>query len=527
MKTFIAFILLLFTGFLMAQNARTDLSGALKKSNNDKYWDWIDTDYIVILFENNFDLNSKVVNDFIHDNNLQLVRQSKRKEIMNFGVYSISDGGINAIKEIILNASDKSFILGVEPRQFSIVDHKQKLKSEPNDPYWSIQWGPELIGADSISSFDISSNPNVWTAVLDLAIDWNHEDLQSTNWFGYDYGDDDDDPTPDNNSTQWHGTHVSGIIAAEENNGIGISGVAGSISNNMYFAKIQSASDAPNYAIYADVITDAVNDISQIEEVKVISMSLGFYQHSPLLEIACRTAYENGKLLIAAAGNSGYFNIAYPAIQEEVMAVGSVYHDVNEITVSNHSNRGDEIEICAPGGNDQSTSNEDYIIATFPDNSYDYLWGTSMACPHVAAVASIIFHMKPDLTNIEVRQILQETSMDLGTEGRDVYYGFGMVDAIKSIEAVTDLITNVDISLVEDHIQVFPNPIKRGEQLNIQMEDKSISYLQLISITGDIIVDSYQNEKIFVVPDNLSSGVYFLRITDKSHCLSNHKITIY
>jgi subtilisin family serine protease len=129
-------------------------------------------------------------------------------------------------------------------------------------------------------------------------------------------------------------------------------------------------------------------------------------------------------LLIAAAGNDGDEgedypggNVDYPARYSSVIAVAAT--DINDGRPA-WSSYGPEVELAAPGVG---------VKSTWLDDGYATLDGTSMATPHVTGTAALILAKNPTLTNEDVRNILKTTAEDLGAEGFDIYYGYGLVDA--------------------------------------------------------------------------------------------------
>jgi len=274
-------------------------------------------------------------------------------------------------------------------------------------------WGVDRIDADEVWSSNTGLGVKV--AIIDTGIDYNHDDLDGNYAGGYDYVNDDDNPMDD----AGHGTHCAGIVAAEKN-GEGVVGVAPNA--NLYAVKVLDETGS-------GFISDVVAGIEWAVEhnMDVISMSLGG-PSSDTLKAACGNAYDEGLVLVASAGNSGTprgrttTTVGYPAAYASVIAVSAT--DSSDV-IAYFSSRGPEVEIAAPGVN---------IYSTYLNNAYTAMSGTSMACPHVAGTAALVIASEPSLTNIEVRERLQNTAEDKGPDGWDSGYGWGIVDAYAALQ---------------------------------------------------------------------------------------------
>ena len=141
----------------------------------------------------------------------------------------------------------------------------------------------------------------------------------------------------------------------------------------------------------------------------VISMSLGGGGFSQTASDIYKAIFENdGVLVVAAAGNSGPGEVGYPASYDSVLSVGAVDSNKN---IAGFSQTNDQVELVAPGVAVKSTQ---------PNNSYVSWSGTSMACPHVAGVAALVWSHFPYLTAMEIRNVLRVTAENLGNdEGKD------------------------------------------------------------------------------------------------------------
>lgn len=301
----------------------------------------------------------------------------------------------------------------VEPRRWV------EASFVPNDAHWTAQWGPKKIEAGWAWNYTTGSD-DLLIAVLDTGIDYNHQDL-ADNYvsIGYDWVNNDTDPKDDNG----HGTHVAGIIAAVTNNSIGVAGLA---QVQVMAEKVMNNLGQGKWDWVANGIINATDAGADI-----ISMSLGGDYYSPVGYQAVQYAYNNGVLLVAAAGNHLTNRKHYPAAYEKVIAVAATDENddpAKEWPGNLGSNFGDWIEVAAPG---------DDIYSTLMNDTYGYKTGTSMACPHVAGLAALIWSRYPHLTRDSVRYLMRYTADDLGLLGFDSYYGYGRINAHTAVKTRT------------------------------------------------------------------------------------------
>jgi thermitase len=286
---------------------------------------------------------------------------------------------------------------------------KVQVQYVPDDPYWSIQWGPQKIEADWAWNTTIG-DPSVLVAVVDTGIYYPHPDLNANYVaLGRDWANNDTDPIDD----YGHGTHCAGIIAAVLNNSVGIAGLA------QVRVMAEKVLDYSGWG-YVDWVANGIIHATDCG-AKIISMSIGGWGDSELVHEAVKYAYDAGVLLVAAAGNSATNVKLYPAGYDEVVSVAATDQYDNPAYFSNW---GDWIELAAPGVNIYSTVPGGYMSAS----------GTSMACPHAAGVAALVWSQYPNRTRDWVRMWLRYSADDLGAEGFDVNYGYGRVNARKAVE---------------------------------------------------------------------------------------------
>ncbi|MFH1774557.1 MAG: S8 family serine peptidase [Methanobacteriota archaeon] len=277
---------------------------------------------------------------------------------------------------------------------------------EVMDSMYAQQWNLKSINAEA--AWSRATGEGVVVAVVDTGVNYAHPELDGNYAGGYDWVNGDADAMDDNG----HGTHVAGIIAAEMN-GEGVVGVAPK-------AKIlaEKVLDSSGVGYDYDVASAIVHAADA--GAAVITLSLGG-AYSKVLEDACEYAYGKGALLVAAAGNSRE-SVLYPAALSSVVAVSSVDYD-NKL--SSFSSFGREVELAAPGGGRAS------ILSTSLGSGYETKVGTSMAAAHVSGAAALAKAMNKDVSNSQLRSLLHAAVLDLGSEGRDEFYGYGLIDAGK------------------------------------------------------------------------------------------------
>jgi hypothetical protein len=211
-----------------------------------------------------------------------------------------------------------------------------------------------------------------------------------------------------------HGTHVSGIIAAVANNGIGGSGVAPN-AKILPIQVLDQAGQGDARDVAAGVRFAADNG------ARVINLSLGGATESSSLTQAITYANDKGVLVVAAAGNGGAADKPkWPASLDLTLAVTAVDQANN---ATSFDQRGDYIDLSAPGANIVSTAKGDYVT----------LSGTSMAAGFVAGAAALLFAAEPRVTNAQVRDILLRTATDIGEPGRDVTFGAGLINMVAAL----------------------------------------------------------------------------------------------
>ncbi len=329
------------------------------------------------------------------------------------------------------------------------------LADVPNDPYFPYQWAMQNTGQtvgplerypfshgtpghdiSAAMAWDLSTGSETTkVGVVDTGLDLGHPDLihnilsEGRNFF---------DPQDTAKDDHGHGTHVSGTIAAEGNNGIGVSGVC-------WKAKILPAKVFDNNA--RGPTSSVVNGIIYVTDqgVRVINMSLGGGDIvvTQALADAIRYAYERGVVLVAAAGNDGVPGVWYPAAYEDYVLAASAT-DFNDTYMSLQttdgtwgSNYGPEVDVAAPGYFILSTWGRGLNFRQRP-GWYGYNYGnkTSMSTAFVSGLAALILSYHPELTNRQVMQVIRYSADDVNAAqypGRDIFIGWGRINARRAL----------------------------------------------------------------------------------------------
>lgn len=367
-----------------------------------------------------------------------------------------------------------------------------------------IPWGVDKIRADEVWKLkqcsgltcDSITGKDVRVAILDTGIDVDHPDLKDNiAWCA--------NATPTSTSpvcddVYGHGTHVAGIIAAEKN-GEGLIGVAPDV--RIYSIKLSDSGTIPVDSIVKGIEMAREGPDGSIstksDNAQIISMSFGGYVDHEAVHNQLIAAYNEGIILVAAAGNNygmlechpygncrpfdadfcpdfpchsddecpsgwvcdrtmcivdnctvwyprcennGEGLIAYPARYPETIAVGAtnsldLLWGGTEDCTETGSCWGPELDVVAPGQD---------VNSTIIDGGYGVKTGTSMATPHVSGTVALILQVNPSLTPSDVKQILTSTAKDLGPSGWDKYYGHGRIDAYNAVQNTPGLCTCTD-----------------------------------------------------------------------------------
>ena len=360
-----------------------------------------------------------------------------------------------------------------------------------NDPYLKDQWHYNNVGqrglpdVQDVNLFEAwkltKGRSDIIVSVHDAGIDVNHEDLKGNMWVNTKEtagnGKDDDLNGYADDINGWnfvynmatmvpsdHGTHVAGTIAAMNDNGIGVSGIAGGTGKGdgvkimaLQIVGASSEEMAKSFIYAADhgaVISQNswsysnynFYDPTLLDAIQYFITEAGDYEGSPM----------KGGIVIFASGNDGRDGILYPPYLDYVFTVNSLGPDGK---LAKYSNYGTWTNICAPGGNSKTVNNgfgpAAGVLSTLAGNEYGYMDGTSMACPHVSGIAALILANSPQqITN----DMLWKRLANAGRDIDDRHIGF---DPEKPYEYVGKLGTGAIDALiaVQNDLKIAPNRI--------------------------------------------------------------------
>lgn len=393
---------------------------------------------------------------------------------------------------------EKMLIDGTKkPVYLSKSEKKGSTDEYFNDPYLAQQWHYNNTGQsggtpgsdiNAYKAWDIvKGSKNVIVSIHDMGVDVKHEDLKDAMWIneaefnGVANVDDDGNGYKDdiygfnfasNMGTidaGYHATHVAGTVGAVNNNGIGVSGIAGGsgLTDGVRIMSCQilggtGSGNTPDSYIYAADMGAVISqnswgynypgnyEQSVLDAIDYFIAEAGNYPGSPM----------KGGIVIFAAGNSSTEEASYPGYYEPCIAVAAL-NASSDLTI--YSNYGTWVDISAPGGQAEDNANIDPnseykngILSTLDHDSYGFMDGTSMACPHVSGVAALVVskYGGPVFTNTDLKNRLLTGTRFLDTIPENQGYagklGSGSVDAVLALavnnniapDAISDLQLN-------------------------------------------------------------------------------------
>ena len=417
--------------------------------------------------------------------------------------------------EVISSIAERPEVLIIEPDEVVSIAEGKELQVEEIKTSGIVQsnaWGVNKIGAPAVWQQGITGK-GITVAVVDSGIDVQHPDLDDlddnpstndlkvVNWIDYingknssydDYG---------------HGTHIAGTISGTGANGLH-TGVAP--GTKLIAAKVLDESGSGYASNVILAFEWAVNN-----DARVISYSCGGLRHYSPYTIAIDKVMAAGVIPVIAAGNSGMdsYTIECPGDEINSTTVGAT--DSSD-TIASFSSRGPvdlngqkyiKPDISAPGVD---------IESTYPDGSYEIASGTSMATPHVSGTVALMLEKNPALKPSEIKQILENTAVDLGSTGKDNDYGSGRINAYKAVfykEETTLLpVANFSTNITNGYAPLF-----------VQFNDSSENATGVSwDFDNNGVIDSADRNPIYVYT---SPGTYTVNLTAINTNGTNSKFT--
>ena len=320
---------------------------------------------------------------------------------------------INGIDVYVLRARSgeaEEVVKALQARKdvrYAEQDGAVDIQSTPTDPDYSDVtkvYAPQYINAEAAWDYTIG-DPSVIVAVVDTGLSATHPEFPTPTSQGpgrrvngFNYVND----TANTADDHGHGTHVSGIIAAEMNNLQGTTGIAPGVR-----IMPLKAFDSTGYGTWSD-IASSIN-FAVANGARVINLSLGNTGGSAAVQDAVRNATNNNVLVVASAGNNGNTVPFYPACYEEAMSIAATDEYDEWWSLSNYHNCND---VSAPGSTVWST----FWTASNP-STYNFRSGTSQAAPHVAGLAALIWSNRPELGVADVRALIEQIGGGQGDGG--------------------------------------------------------------------------------------------------------------
>lgn len=356
---------------------------------------------------------------------------------------------IKAAQDIDSNtfADELSFSPGVvwaSPNYEYEGDFQEDVGALPNDPLLLGQYQHQVL--KNFETWEVATGKSdVVVAVPDNGFDLAHEDLINSWWANPrevpDNGIDDDrngyvddvrgwNFVDNNNDASFvedndHGTHLAGIIAATQNNGIGVSGTAPGIK--LMPLKLYQQGSRLSSERVARAFAYAVNN-----GAKIISTSfvLDPFAKDRMYLATMAYVYSKGVLHVGSAGNNEAMNPVRTTVEESLFVCATTAGPVTNDLLADYSNYGLGVDVCAPGGDEAAP-----VLSTTPGSTYGDMFGTSMAAPQAAAVAALIWSVHPEWTRDQVAAQLVGTTdpIDALNPNRKGYLGSGRISSYRAV----------------------------------------------------------------------------------------------
>ncbi len=414
-----------------------------------------------------------------------------------------------------------------------------------------LAWGVSKINADDAWALGYEGQ-GVIVAVIDTGVDYYHSDLGNNMWHdtpaGYHYGwnfyEGNSDPMDDNS----HGTHCAGSVAGD--------GTAGTETGVAPSATIMAI--RINYYYGGESTWIQGMEFATEHGASVMSMSLGSGQGNMSLRTANENALTAGVYHSVAAANNGpgsgtitspgdgpppwfHPDQVYQGGNSAVVTVGAT--DSND-NIASFSSRGpvtcwsdysDSSPLIDP---DISGPGVD-VVSTAWNGGYTTKSGTSMATPHLAGVAALILSANPELSVAQMDSIIEMTSLDLGSSGKDNTFGAGRVDAYQAVMAALSLVGTADDASAQVNPAVIgissisPNPVTSHAAFTINTVAAGQVDIAVFDVTGRRTANIQTGELTaganavsWSIPERMGSGIYFVRASMNGQTVSSRMTVV-
>ena len=458
-----------------------------------------------------------------------------------------------ATRSTIRSMAERSDVVLIEcaaDEEGGLIEPVDVHESTPEELGKGLAWGVSKINADDAWALGYEGQ-GVIVAVIDTGVDYNHGDLHNNMWhdtaagyhYGYDFYDNDNDPM----DTYGHGTHCAGSVA-----GYGASGTETGVAPQATLMAIRIDYYAGGEPTWIEAMEFAADN-----GASVMSTSLGSGQGNVSLRTANENALTAGLYHSVAAANDGPSaeTVLSPgdgpppwfhpdqSHQGGMSAVVTVGATDNSDNIAGFSSRGpvtcwsdysDSSPLIDP---DISGPGVD-VVSTAWNGGYTTMSGTSMATPHLAGVAALILSANPYLSVAQMDSIIEVTSLDLGSSGKDNSYGAGRVDAYEAVVAALSLtsIEDTQEAVVGAGLSISsisPNPVGRFASFSVYSSLSGAADISVFDVSGRRVasvenneIESGANAYNWQIPAEMGSGVYFVRATINGGTVSSRMTVI-